>query len=450
LRSEETPDDDLSQLFSLVEDERPIEISSEDWSLSMAGRKSMKILVLHFYSLNNYGTAMMGLNTIYYLRELGCEFSCDFIEETDIEEVSAELNCPEISIDRVSFVGAPHWMPSPLRKVRFIKRMLMADNVRGFDAVIVLGGDDLSEYYQPSVWMEFLSMFFWSFRCPVFLLGQSIGPFSLLLNRMACRYMAPRLNIVARDKWSSDYLLSEFGLKKKVQSAADLAFLDLPRQHDPELWSGVSRRYGLHEREYITVVVSGLNQRHHYTTNSDDYVNNWLEIIKKLIEHPQLVSKKICLLAHVFGGIGDEGRLICEVMKRVDEKHRGRIVAIADRILPNRARLVLGNGFFTITGRMHAAVSSFQMGIPAISLAYSEKYYGVLGSNLGRSDLIVDCKGDEHWRNLQVARKVLERVDYLLSKRVVLREEIAAGVASQKQAIGSALQEMIEVIKKEK
>src|SRR5208283_2533016 len=99
----------------------------------MDGRKSMKILLLHFYSLNNYGTAMMGLNAIYYLRELGCEFSCDFIEETNIEEVRGELNCPEISISRGHFVGAPRWMPPVFRKIRFIKRMLMADNVRGFD-----------------------------------------------------------------------------------------------------------------------------------------------------------------------------------------------------------------------------------------------------------------------------------------------------------------------------
>lgn len=41
---------------------------------------------------------------------------------------------------------------------------------------------------------------------------------------------------------------------------------------------------------------------------------------------------------------------------------------------------------------MHAAVSTFQMGKPAICLSYSPKYKGVISDGLNLSELVIEAK----------------------------------------------------------
>ena len=57
--------------------------------------KKLKILILHFSSLNNYGSGMMGLITIQALIDRfgteNLEIHCDFNVDTNIDEIKSEL-----------------------------------------------------------------------------------------------------------------------------------------------------------------------------------------------------------------------------------------------------------------------------------------------------------------------------------------------------------------------
>ena len=82
---------------------------------------------------------------------------------------------------------------------------------------------------------------------------------------------------------------------------------------------------------------------------------------------------------------------------------------------PLKARFILGNGIFTITGRMHGAISTLQMRKPAISISYSVKYKGVIGEGLGLHDLIVEGSKQELWENKKVATDVCNRIEYVIN-----------------------------------
>ena len=77
-----------------------------------------------------------------------------------------------------------------------------------------------------------------------------------------------------------------------------------------------------------------------------------------------------------------------------------------------------------LTGRMHAAISSFQMGKPAISLSYSVKYAGIIGKDLERADLIIESAGEKLWKSREIINKIENRVNYLLENYSQLKNEI--------------------------
>ncbi len=92
--------------------------------------------------------------------------------------------------------------------------------------------------------------------------------------------------------------------------------------------------------------------------------------------------------------------------------------------MPHEARIILGNGLFTITGRMHGAVSTFQMGKPAISLSYSVKYRGVIGEELKLPNLIIESSDARLWENGDIVTKVVDRVDYVVGNYASLIKSI--------------------------
>jgi len=116
-------------------------------------------------------------------------------------------------------------------------------------------------------------------------------------------------------------------------------------------------------------------------------------------------------------------------------------------LLPVEARHILGNGLFTITGRMHAAVSTFQMGKPAISLSYSVKYKGVIGEGLGMNDLVIEAKGDDLWKSGKIADLVLEKVDYVFSNYDSLVSRIKPAVEENKKLAMAQIEDIARRLK---
>jgi colanic acid/amylovoran biosynthesis protein len=234
------------------------------------------------------------------------------------------------------------------------------------------------------------------------------------------------IHIYIRDVNNYQYVRETLKIDKAMD-AADLAFLDLARQNDDSL-SNLLEKYSLTKNNYITLVPSGLWK--HYHPNRDEYVEAWRGLVQALLTAKGYEKLKIVLMPHVIKPEDSDDRLIIrDICKKVESD---RLIAIHDEMLPFQARHILGNGRMTVTGRMHAAVSTFQMGKPAISLSYSVKYAGVIGKGLKREDLIIEGKDEKLYSGDNMAKAVLEKVKYVNDNYDRLVAEIKPEVEKQK------------------
>jgi polysaccharide pyruvyl transferase WcaK-like protein len=85
---------------------------------------------------------------------------------------------------------------------------------------------------------------------------------------------------------------------------------------------------------------------------------------------------------------------------------------------------------------MHASISAFQMGIPALSLGFSVKYHGVIGQSLQCPELLVDASRELFDNPGLFAETVLDKVHYITGNYVSLKERINKMIpALKKEAI---------------
>lgn len=401
-----------------------------------------KILIKNFKNLNNYGSGMMGLVTINKLfddLDGNVEFYSDFDEYANLEEIQKELNNPKIKINTFK----PNIVPSKTRVLRpfyTLYNITTTKDVKDFDLIIVLGGDDLSEYYGKHIWPLLLSFYSWSRKTKVVLLGQSIGPFNFWLNRFVFKKLANKCKIFTRDSYCFKYINESLDIKKNVTLSGDLAFLDLPLQKSLDYKQDTLKRYDLEPNEYISIIISGLFGKY-YTKNIDDYFGCFKQLVLKIKNTKGLENKKICFLAHTFPPHGNEP----ELLEKFEEYIKGTegVVFIKDKVYQGAARFILGSGKFTITGRMHASVSTFQMGKPSISLSYSVKYRGVIGDNLNQSNLIIESNNSQLWKSKEIVDQIMTKVDYILENYDTLTTDIDKSINNQKKLVNAAFADIL-------
>ena len=303
--------------------------------------------------------------------------------------------------------------------------------------IVMLGGDVISEYYSIiGLTFELYLLYKLSRKSNVFLLGQTIGPFHSWRKQLA-RFCLRNCQIFTRDPLSANYLIDSLKLNNVILSS-DLAFLDLPRQNDLDNTKKILKKYRITSNDYITLIPSGLVKK--YTNSYSDYLQAWDKIVSSLAEISAIKSKKIVLIAHVLKKAVDDRKIINQIRKELTDEGSNRMVYITDVLLPSEARIILGNSFFTITGRMHGAISTFQMLKPAISLSYSVKYQGVIGENLGMPDLIIESKSDVIWSSGEIVELVMEKVEYVLRNYDDIVSRIDVGMEKNKKLAMSQIE----------
>ncbi len=379
---------------------------------------------------------MMALVTIDRLNKMyegNVEFYFHSNGYSSLEEIQSEFSEPvNLKLHQPREMDWSKW--KWVRSYQKRKYLFDASEIAPYDEIFVLGGDDLSEYYTDKIYRDLLKYWRWSKSRKLILWQQSMGPFTRWKNRLVVRYFYKKIPVYVRDFWSKKYLKEAFNLDRNVIQGADLAFADLPLQHNKNIEKEILEKYGLSPGNYVTLVISGL-QGKYYTNNKTAYYNTYKQILEKIKSHPHLKDFKIVLLAHTFPPHGDESRQIHEFMQFIPEGLKENIVPVTDKILPTRARFVLGNGMFTLTGRMHAAISTFQTGKPAVSLSYSAKYKGVIGMNLNRNDLIIDADRPELWESGKLVHLVENKINYVIDRYAQLTREIKNKVEMQKKIL---------------
>lgn len=394
----------------------------------------MNIEIKHMSNTFNYGSCMMGINIIVRLnKEIeGAKFYVDAAKDEDLERLKKETG-----VEDIYFANSLYSRNKIVRLAqKGIKSLLRKKSV-----LLVIGGDDISEYYGYE-YLESIVRYYKKISkiYNIFLVGQTMGPFTgerIQLVRECLR----ESKIYTRDDKCYKYL-KDLNFNN-VNKGRDLAFISLPNNSKP---TGIMEKYNITKDEYITIVPSGLTEC--YTKNKDNYIKEQINIITNLLDNNKLKDKKLVLLPHVtLPKSVDDTIIVKEIMNNIDASLKARIVAIEDNMLPSEAREILSNGVFTITGRMHAAVSTFYMRKPAISLSYSVKYSGVIGDGLDLGELIVEAAGDEQWTENKISKAVAEIVEYTLNNYDMLIRKIDKKVSESSELAEKQLDELVLDIK---
>jgi colanic acid/amylovoran biosynthesis protein len=406
-----------------------------------------KVVILHASETGNYGTFMMLINFISYLSKLSnisISFFVDLNKKKDFlrlkNEIKKNIYISPFSLSLIS---------SSKNKIIKLKKRLYSEVSfllkLNSSIIAVLGGDNLSEYNSNIVTiLELLKIYRTSKKVKVYLVGQTIGPFSSY-RKLIAKKVLKNCKIYTRDSLCSEYLRKELQIKNIFESS-DLAFLDLPLQKE-KVYS--LEKYNLKKDEYISIVPSGLINS--YTPNKEDYLICWLKIIRDLLSNPKIKNKKLVLIPHVLKPDRVDDRIVINfIQNKLKDKEKKRILFFNEEMLPSEARFILGNSLFTITGRMHAAISTFQMGKPAISLSYSVKYKGIIGKDLERSDLIIESANEKLWRSGEIVQQLNNKIDYLLTNYPKLQKEIKRRIKFLKEKALSQIKDISLKLKNER
>ena len=397
----------------------------------------MKVRIEHASNPLNYGTNMMVINFMYYLdKEMKSKntYLLDVINDTDLNNYKKQYqdgNIKKHFID-YDFTYANSFIDRLINKLkRDIFNEVATDRLltkvkSEIDKLIILGGDDLSEYYSIDLLKkEFNRLDSIKKESQIILVGQTIGPFYEDRVDLAKKCLKG-IDIYSRDPWTTRYLQDGLGLNE-VYNSADLAFLPLPNQDNKSIEEAILNKYSLEKDKYITLVPSGLYKS--YCSDKSKYVENWVNIIKYI--RSKYKENKIVLLPHVLRSDNDDRVIIKEIEKILSKDEK--IVYIYDEVQPLNARFILGNGLLTITGRMHGAISTLQMRKPAISISYSVKYNGVIGEGLGLKNFIVKGDSTELWIDNTVSNSVIDKIDYVTNNYELVLKHINTNLKNTEQ-----------------
>lgn len=339
-------------------------------------------------------------------------------------------------------------MAKALRSVAGIRRIIFSVNpclqqLFKTDLVVSLaGGDSFSDIYGLTrlIYVSLPQILAIVLGRRLVLLPQTIGPFKHRLSRMIARFILNRAEMIyCRDRASVKSTRALLGLSeqdKKLRFCYDVGFDVEPRPAKKLTIIGLSPECNTTDT-LIGFNVSGLLAMGGYSQNNMfglavPYEHLVLRLISFLIEEH---SATVLLIPHVLGSSAENDVTACErIFSLLQAKHQGKIGLLRGVDGHDEVKYVIGTCEFLIGSRMHACINALSQNVPAVSIAYSDKFAGVMES-IGVSDLVVDPR-------VMNEEEILRFVDQAYRQRLRLRQELGAKMPFVKQTIKDILSDI--------
>ncbi len=279
----------------------------------------------------------------------------------------------------------------------------------------IAGGDSFSDIYgfERLLYVSLPQVLVLLLGKPLLLLPQTIGPFRGRFARCIARYILRSADRV----YSRDFrgIETVHGLSDDPQDTTNLAFgYDVGFVLDPKVPASVdiAGLSSLHEsRPLVGLNVSGLLLMGGYTRkNMFGLRSDYGELIRDLISF--LIQDKhtfVLLVPHVMTQEPESDVIACEkFFQSLGEEHKGRLGILRGKYDQNEIKFVIGQCDFIIGARMHACIAAVSQCVPAICMAYSDKFIGVM-ETVGIEDIVVDARKMDKAEMLGVIGKALGR-----------------------------------------
>jgi colanic acid/amylovoran biosynthesis protein len=264
------------------------------------------------------------------------------------------------------------------------------------------------------------------------LLPQTLGPFRSRVARQVARFVLKRAELV----YSRDYAGIETARQlvrapagtETIRFCNDVAFVLTPKA--PAKVDIVGLPTTLRGAGLVGVNISGLLAIGGYARkNMFGLACDYNALVARVIELFVKKNARVLLVPHVFGTHEESDSLACErayVSLRL--KYGGRLGFLRSSYNQHEIKHIIGRCDFFIGSRMHACIAAMSQAVPAVAIAYSDKFVGVM-QTFGAESLVADARVfnenqvvelvERTYNNRQAVRSLLQENIRGISARVV-------------------------------
>ena len=290
----------------------------------------------------------------------------------------------------------------------------------------IAGGDSFSDIYgmERLLYVSLPQFLVLLLGKRLILLPQTAGPFRGRFAKAIARYIFSRADrVYSRDYRGLEEMKALLGNDRATSNFSfcyDVGFVLDPIAPDHIDVVGLPS-FGERRRPLVGLNVSGLLFMGGYTANNMFGLRaDYKELISAIIDF--LITKKgadVFLVPHVFGADPDSetDTAACDkAFGRLKDKYPGRLGLLQGQFDQNQIKYVIGKCDFFIGARMHACIAAVSQSVPAVCVAYSDKFIGVM-ETIGIESIVADA------RKLDIDG-VLRVVERSFDQRVAIRQQL--------------------------
>ena len=254
---------------------------------------------------------------------------------------------------------------------------------------------------------------------PLVLLPQTIGPFKGVIGTAVARFILCRAEkVYSRDQTSLDEVKPLLGTRQsRLEFSYDVGFaLEPARPQGQQLeWMEQANRPDLLVGLNVSglLLMGGYNKKNMFGLKID-----YRELVHGIIRFlVQELGGTVVLVPHVFGDDPESDAIASvKLHQELEPELRKRVRVISGNFNQHEIKYVIGRCDFFLGSRMHACIAALSQSVPAVCLAYSRKFIGVMES-VGCGELVADmCSLDNDEVLASIRRTFDSRVrvrDYL-------------------------------------
>ena len=295
----------------------------------------------------------------------------------------------------------------------------------------VAGGDSFSDIYGiPRLLYVALPqvLAIWLGR-PLVQMPQTLGPFKGSFARRVATYILSHSDVVySRDQKGlrevADILGPELA-RSKSKFSYDMGFILQPTPPADYGILGLSLPKGP-ESILVGLNVSGLlfggksNRRNTFGFNAD-YDNLVGDLLALLLRNERV---SVLLTPHVFGQDDESDIVVCKkVLAFAEDKYPHRVGFAAGVYNQSEIKYLIGKCDFFVGSRMHACIAAVSQAVPAVSIAYSDKFTGVM-ETVGLESLVADPRTMNNQQILAIVEKAYAERDAIRDRLLHSMPEI--------------------------
>ncbi len=264
-------------------------------------------------------------------------------------------------------------------------------------AVAISGGDSFSDIYglPRFLYMVLPQLLIIALGRPLVLLPQTIGPMKTGFAKRVARYIIDHSEIVySREVDGVNGTAEVLNLGKsraKLRFGYDMGFVLEPRRPQGDADPGATAA-ATAPRPLVGVNVSGLLSIGGYDGKNTFALRcDYLELVERLIVALVDVHQAdVLLVPHVFGSAAESD---IHAINAIFDKLKGRYPTQLSRVERSydqgEIKYLIGQCDLFVGSRMHACIAALSQSVPAVAVAYSQKFAGVLES-IGVGHLVAD------------------------------------------------------------